>query len=147
METEVEFRIVDRSNWEQCTSLKVSKEQRDFVASNSFSLAQAAYEPDTYPFAIYFNGEMAGFIMYDYDSNIGVWEMCRLMVDERFQGRGIGRAAVKKLLGIVTEKLGHIMFYTSAEPSNSAALGLYEKMGFVRNGRIVYDEVMMEIQL
>lgn len=144
---EIEFREIDRSNWEECTALRVSKEQRDFVASNTYSLAQAAYEPDTYPFAIYHDGKMAGFIMYDYDSNIGVWEMCRLMVDERLQGRGIGKAAVEKLLKLVTEKLGHIMFYTSADPANTAAIGLYEKMGFVKNGRIVYDEVMMEIQL
>lgn len=144
---EIEFRAIDRSNWEECVSLKVSKEQRDFVASNAYSLAQAAYEPDCYPMAIYHDGEMAGFIMYDYDPNLGVWEMCRLMVDEKYQARGIGRAAVDKLLKLMTEKRGHIMFYTSAEPSNSVAIGLYEKMGFKKNGRIVYDEVMMEIQL
>lgn len=143
----IEFKKIDKSNWLKCAELKVSPEQRNFVASNSFSLAQAAYEPDTFPFAIYNNDEMVGFIMYDYDSDIGVWEMCRLMVDERFQGQGIGRAAVEKLLKLVTEELGHIMFYTSAEPTNICAISLYEKMGFKKNGRIVYDEVMMELQL
>lgn len=143
----IEFKTIDRSNWSKCVDLKVAKEQREFVASNTYSLAQAAYEPDTYPFGIYLDGEMVGFIMYDYDSELNVWEMCRLMVDEKHQGKGIGRQAVQKLLEHVTGKHGHIMFYTSAEPENTAAIGLYEKLGFRKNGRIVYDEVMMGIQL
>lgn len=85
--------------------------------------------------------------MWDFDSSIGVWEMCRLMVDEKYQHQGIGEAAIRKLLQLVAAKLGHIIFYTSAEPANENAISLYEKIGFRKNGRIVYDEVMMEIQL
>jgi len=144
---QIEFREIDRSNWYECVELKLHDEQEDFVASNAYSLAQAAYEPDMFPFAIYRDGTMVGFMMYGYDPDLEVWEMCRLMVDKKYQGQGIGRAAVEKLKKLVTERLGHIMFYTSAEPNNEVAIGLYEKLGFVKNGRIVYGEVMMEIQL
>lgn len=143
----ITLREIDRSSWEKCCGLKVSENQRSFVASNTYSLAQAAYEPDTYPMGIYQDNEMVGFLMWDFDSDTGVWEMCRLMVDEKHQHKGIGEAAVRKLLQLITAKLGHIMFYTSAEPENVNAISLYEKVGFRKNGRIVYDEVMMEIQL
>ena len=144
---DVEIRPVDRTNWLQCVEMKVAPEQRGFVASNAFSLAQAAYEPEMYPFAIYRGGEIVGFMMYGFDSEIGIWEMCRLMVDEKFQWQGIGQAAVRKLLKIATERLGHIVFYTSAKPDNIAAICLYQKLGFKLNGRFVYEEVQMEIQL
>lgn len=144
---EVNFRPIERSNVYKCMKLKVSAEQRKFVASNEYSLVQAAYEPDTYPLAIYLDDEMVGFIMYDYDSDSGIWEMSRLMVDEKYQGRGLGTAAVGKFLEFLTNELGHIMFYTSAEPMNKVAIGLYEKAGFKLNGKILYGEVQMEIQL
>lgn len=138
---------IDRSNWEKCCELRVAENQKRFVASNTFSLAQAAYEPDTYPMGIFLDNEMVGFLMWDFDSNIGVWEMCRLMIDENYQHQGIGEAAIRKLLQLVSAKLGHIVYYTSADPENVNAIALYEKVGFKKNGRIVYDEVMMEIQL
>ena len=144
---EIEFREIGRSNWHECVELELHEGQDNFVASNAYSLAQAAYEPDMFPFAIYRDGVMVGFIMYGYDPDLKVWEMCRLMVDKKYQGQGVGRAAVEKLKELVAEKLGHIMFYTSAEPSNEVAIGLYEKLGFQKNGRIVYGEVMMEIRL
>lgn len=144
---EIKIREIDRSSWEKCCDLKVAQGQKNFVASNAYSLAQAAYEPDTYPMGIFLDDEIVGFLMWDFDSDIGVWEMCRLMVDEKYQRQGIGAAAIRKLLQLVAAKLGHIVFYTSAEPTNEHAIALYEKVGFRKNGRIVYDEIMMEIQL
>ncbi|MEA5039820.1 MAG: GNAT family N-acetyltransferase [Clostridiaceae bacterium] len=144
---DITLREIDRSNWEACCSLKVAPSQRNFVAINAYSLAQAAYEPDTFPMGIFCDGTLVGFLMWDFDSQIGVWEMCRLMVDETHQGKGIGRTAVSKLLTLVRNKLGPIRFYTSADPDNTAAIGLYEALGFRKNGQIVYDEVMLEIQL
>lgn len=144
---EIKLRAIDRSNWEECCCLQVSPGQEAFVASNTYSLAQAAYEPDCYPMAILCDGIMAGFLMWDFDSEIEVWELGRLMVDEQYQGQGIGTAAIKKLLSLVRSKLGPVKFYTSVAPENVRAIALYEKLGFRRNGRIVYDEVMLEIQL
>ncbi len=144
---DVILRAIDRSNWDKCCSLTVSSAQRAFVASNAYSLAQAAYEPDTWPMGIFCDGELVGFLMWDFDSEHAMWEMLRLMVDEAYQGKGIGRAAVCKLLELVTAKVGHVPFYTSADPENAAALALYESLGFRRTGEIVYDEVQMVKQL
>jgi len=144
---EIRLREIDRSTWEECCCLQVSPEQREFVASNAFSLAQAAYEPDCHPMEIFYQDRMVGFLMWDFDSQIEAWEMCRLMIDEQFQGRGFGSAAVKRLLSLVRNKLGPITFHTSVDPANTKAIVFYEKLGFRKNERIVYDEIMLEIKL
>jgi diamine N-acetyltransferase len=144
---DVRLRNIDRSNWEACVRLQVLPEQQGFVASNAYSLAQAAYEPDACPMGIYYDGELTGFLMWDFDSELNMWGMCRLMVDQKQQGKGIGRAAIEKLLALVTAKIGHIPFYTSAEPENVRAIRLYEQLGFRNTGRLVYDEVLLIIQL
>jgi diamine N-acetyltransferase len=144
---DVRLRNIDRSNWEACVRLQVLPEQQGFVALNAYSLAQAAYEPDACPMGIYSEGELAGFIMWDFDSELNMWGMCRLMVDQKLQGKGIGRAAVEKLLALVTAKIGHIPFYTSAEPENVTAIHLYEQLGFQNTGRLIDGEVLLIIQL
>lgn len=45
-EMNIEFRQIDRTNYNECIDLSLSEEQKKFVAPNMFSLVQAAYEPD-----------------------------------------------------------------------------------------------------
>ena len=144
---EIKLREIDRSTWDKCCNLRVSQHQRAFVAPNAYSLAQAAYEPDTYPMGIFRDGELAGFVMYEFDSDQDAWNMCRLMVDEKFQKQGIGEKAIALLLHTVRAKHGSVEFHTSAEPENAVAIALYEKMGFQKTGRIVCGEVDLRIQL
>lgn len=144
---EVELREINRTNWLQCVKLTVNDSQKDFAAPAAWSLVRAAYEPDTYPLGIYCDNVIAGLVTYACDPDMGIWEMLDLTIDEKYQGRGIGTAAVKKLLGIVTERLGNIKFYTTVTPENNAARNIYEKIGFQLTGRVIYDELEMEIQL
>ena len=60
----IELRKIDKTNYDDCIKLQVSGEQRKFVASNVYSLAQAwVYYETAYPFAIYADDVMVGFIM------------------------------------------------------------------------------------
>jgi diamine N-acetyltransferase len=141
------FKEVDRSNWEECTELCVKEEQNDFVAANWYSILQAKFESDCFPFCIYDDDIMVGFIMYDSDPDTKRLEMSRLMIDIKFQGKGYGKTAVLKLLNLVKEKYGHVKFYTSFEPNNKIAQKLYESVGFNKTGEIMWDEEVMMIQL
>lgn len=144
---EVELRPVTRELWYECVCLQVDQSQKHFVATNSISLTQAAYEPEMYPYAIYAKGTMVGFLMYGYDSDLKMWGMFRLMIDRRYQKNGYGRAAVEQLFQLVTDKIGHVQFYTSYEPDNATAGKLYTSLGFVDTGEIIEGEKFMIKQL
>src|SRR5215472_7357385 len=95
----VGVREITRENWLQCVRLTVATEQESFVASNALSLAQSKYEPEWIPLAVYDDDEMVGFLMYGVYRDEGKYWILRVMVDQRFQGKGYGRAAMGLLLG------------------------------------------------
>ena len=150
----IEFREIDRSNYNECIELKISEDQKRFVASNMYSLVQAAYEPNLYPLGIYKDDIMVGFILYDFDNDISGWSMSRFMIDKKYQNQGIGKIAVQKFLDFFVDKYGHIELYTSAEVDNMIAINLYEKSGFDKREAFEYEasgvryrEIRMVIQL
>lgn len=49
---------------------------------------------------------MVGFLMYDLDPETKRMEMSRLMIDQRFQGKGYAKKAILKLLNLMREKYG-----------------------------------------
>lgn len=144
---EISLKKIDKSNWEECIQLKVDETQTSFVATNAYSLLQANYEENLYPLGIYAENIMVGFIMYDYDTEIDMWGMCRLMIDQRYQKKGIGKSAILQLLDCVRDKYGNVEFYTSVERENIVALKLYEDVGFVNTNKIVYNELLLTKKL
>lgn len=135
----IEFRRIDRSNYNECIELKISEDQKRFVASNMYSLVQAAYEPNLYPLGIYKDNKMVGFILYDFDDELNGWSMSRFMIDKKYQNKGIGKVAVKKFLEFFVDKYGHQKLYTSAEVDNIIAINLYEKSGFEKREIFEYE--------
>lgn len=130
---------IDRGNYLECINLNVGEEQKRFVAPNSFSLAQAAYEPDMYPLGIYDENRMVGFILYDLDPELDGWSMSRFMIDKSCQGRGLGKQALREFLEYFFDRYPVRKIYTSVETDNPAATALYERMGFKRQETFGYD--------
>lgn len=135
----IDFKEIDRTNYNECVDLKISEEQKRFVASNMYSLVQAAYEPNLYPLGIYKDNKMVGFILYDFDDELNGWSMSRFMIDEKCQNQGIGKVAVQKFLEFFVDKYGHQKIYTSAEVDNIIAINLYEKSGFEKREVFEYE--------
>ncbi|RDY25638.1 GNAT family N-acetyltransferase [Romboutsia weinsteinii] len=150
----IEFKAIDRSNYDKCIKLKTSERQKRFVASNMFSLVQSAYEPNLYPLGVYKDNKMVGFILYDFDDELNGWSMSRFMIDEKFQNQGIGKATLQKFIEFFIERYGHVELYTSAEVDNTIAINLYENIGFKKRevfeyeyGGVTYRELRMVAQL
>lgn len=135
----IEFKEIDRTNYNECIELKVSDEQKRFVASNMYSLVQAAYEPNLYPLGIYKDNKMVGFILYDFDDELNGWSMSRFMIGEKYQNQGIGKLVLQKFLELFVDKHGHLKLYTSAEVDNMVAINLYEKNGFEKREVFEYE--------
>lgn len=155
MKKNINFRSVDRTNYRKCIELSVSDEQKNFVASNELSLVEAAYEPEFYPLAIYDEEQMVGFILYDFDEEIGGWSFSRFMIDSAFQNCGYGKKALFQFLAYFKEKHPEVRtLYTSAELDNDVAIALYKKAGFkeadvfeYESGKKRFREIRMILSL
>jgi GNAT superfamily N-acetyltransferase len=93
----VRLQSVVRENWRSVIGLQVREDQKSFVASNLYSLAQAAYQPEFKPMAIYANEQLVGFSLYGCETPETAW-IVRLMIDQAHQRNGYGRAALNFIL-------------------------------------------------
>ena len=146
----INFKGIDKSNYNICINLKVGDHQKDYVASNAISLVQAFYEEELYPIGIYNDEEMVGFILYDYDKELEGWSFSRFMIDINHQNKGYGSKALEKFLEFFHNKYEEENLYTSVEIDNEVAMKLYEKYGFNKKdsfeykiGNTVYKEFRM----
>ncbi|MEA4870444.1 MAG: GNAT family N-acetyltransferase [Christensenella sp.] len=140
---------IDRYNYLPVLDLRVSPEQETFVASNQYSLAQAYAQPECVPLALYAENRPVGFAMYALDEDDHQYWIYRLMIDQRHQGKGYGRAAMTLLIdrirGLSDEE--HASILISFEPENQTARQLYESLGFLPDGRVMYGEVVYRLKL
>lgn len=60
-------------------------------------------------------------------------DITNIVVDERYRGRGLGKALTETLL-IEGRKCGIHAFTLEVRVSNGAAIHIYEELGFVREG-------------
>jgi diamine N-acetyltransferase len=133
--------------------LSVTEEQKRFVAPNAVSLAQALFAPEAWYRAIYLGDEPAGFVML-YDESlrperpaqpeVGVW---RFMIDQRFQGRGIGRAALAHVIAHVRANGVFRKLELSYVPGPGCPEPFYLGLGFQHTGRMDEDEIVLELPL
>ena len=106
------------------------------------------------PYAIYADDNMVGFILISYNEpdehyDTPVYWICRLMIDQHYQGMGYGREAMKKSLELIrTFPKGKASFISlSYEPDNKAAKSLYASLGFVETGKILGNELVAVLTL
>lgn len=137
---------ITRDNYRACVQLRVAPDQEHFVASNAFSLVQAAYEPECVPLAIYDGETMVGFAMYALDPDEGSYWIYRLMIDVGHQGKGYGRAAMMALIERMRQLPDCDQLAISYEPHNDVARRLYAGLGFVETGEIIDGETVARLR-
>ncbi len=140
---------IDRHNYLSILDLSVSEEQRSFVASNTYSLAQAYVQPECVPLALYAENKPVGFAMYCIDESDREYWIYRLMIDQRHQGRGYGRAAMLLLIDRIRSEMdeNRHRIFISFEPENEIAKSLYESLGFEPDGRVEYGEIVYRLEV
>jgi len=134
----MEFRTIDKSNYLDCISLQVDESQQHFVADNTRSLVEAAFEDGLYTLGVYHNEVMVGFILYDYDETIPGWSMSRFMIGKQYQGKGYGKQAVLAFLEYFKEKYGADKIYISVSLENIIARKMYADIGFIEIKEVEY---------
>lgn len=142
----IQLKPVDRDNFKAVLKLSVSEDQKRFVASNAFSLAQAYAQPECTPLAVYSDDELVGFVMYAMDTDDKEYCIYRVMIAVEHQGKGYGRAAMARLIEHIREDRSHHVIYISFVPENAPTRTLYESLGFRPDGRIIEGEVVMMLK-
>src|SRR5215470_11624768 len=83
----VMLREVTRDTMRAVCHLQVAAEQREYVADNAFSIAQAYFEPKAWFRAIYADETPVGFVMLSDDPDAPEYFLWRLMIDAAQQGK------------------------------------------------------------
>jgi len=142
----LELRDITEHNWYQATKLKVKDDQKNYVASNVFSIAQSKFVPTMRPMAAYVGEEMVGFTMFGLDPDDGSYWIWRLMVDEQYQGRGYGKAILQDVIKLLSDYPDCKSITLSYDHDNPAQ-GLYTRLGFIPTGEIIQDELVARMML
>jgi diamine N-acetyltransferase len=138
-------------NRPELEALRVTTAQRAFVSSVTDSLAEAERYADANPlvFGLYDRETPVGFVMIadevddpDYIAHF-LW---KLLIDERFQRRGFGTAALDLVAAYFRSK-GIPAMWTSAGEGEGSPIPFYERYGFVRDGVNEDDDGSREIML
>lgn len=139
---------LNAKNWYDCCELTVSKEQADYMEPNAVSIAQSKFEPTLKPYAIYAGDQAVGFLMYNSiaEELEGYW-IYRIMVDQAFQGHGIGKAATNLMIAEMAKSLNAKKIVVGYHPENMSAHNLYASLGFEDHGDRFGKEMAVVKQL
>jgi diamine N-acetyltransferase len=137
----VSLREITDENREAVLALRVAASQEGYVSSVADSLEEARETPEGNPWcrAIYADDEPVGFVMLSWNVTpdppriIGPWFLWKLLIDERRQGRGYGREAVKLVADIAREQ-GAAELLTSYVSGERTPEPFYRQLGFVPTG-------------
>lgn len=153
----LEVRPVTKENWKELIALKVRDDQKHFVASNLYSIAEAQFGEhipgeghwNMMPFGIYDEDKPVGFLMISYNYDFARFQgfILRLMVDEKFQGKGYGKFGMNWMLERYRADERVKAVAISYEPDNEAARTLYASLGFQETGEIVDGEALALLKL
>lgn len=153
--------ITNRNIWKVCI-LEVLDSQKDFVAENIQSLAEAYATRNegnnALPLAIYDDDVLIGFTMIGkgtvgnedeselIKNNYVLW---RLMIDKNFQGKGLGWKSLDAIIKYIkTFPFGEAEYvWLSYEPENVHARELYLKYGFVETEEKCGNEIIAVLKI
>ena len=143
----INFRAITENNFDDIIKMRNPYGER-FVAQNSVSLAQCwLYRDngDVFPFAIYNDDELVGFMLLEEDMDDEKLMLWRMMLPEENCGRGYGTEAVRLMVKLAEDSGRYRGIYLDCNEENRVAMHVYEKVGFERTGDINYGDAEMAI--
>ena len=159
----LKLKKINRKNVADILNLEVFDNQKSFVATNNSSIIEAyiaiTEDNDVFTFGIYKDDAPIGFLMIGYNVNSddegapsiakGNYNIWRLMIDKKFQGKGFGKKVMDLALEFVnTFPCGTAKYcWLSYESDNDVARQLYKSVGFVETDEKDGDEIVAIMKL
>lgn len=142
----VQIKPVTKDNLDEVLSLRISDDQAGYVSTTAESLAQAyVYQDTAFPFAVYSDQEIVGFIMMGYYEEKQYYTLWKLLIDRNHQHKGYGRKALELGIAFLKDRFHAREIYTGVIPGNRTAKHLYESLGFRETG--LFENNMLEMRL
>ena len=159
----LKLKKINRKNIGELLKLEVFDNQKSFVAPNNISIIEAylaiVENGHVFTFGIYNDDVPVGFLMIGFDVNSddadapkiakGNYNIWRLMIDKKFQGKGFGKKAMDLALEFVnTFPCGTAKYcWLSYESDNDVARQLYKSVGFVETDENDGEEIVAILEL
>lgn len=127
----IQLKEIGEDNIVECLALKVRDDQKDWVRSVSYSLSLAyVHREAAIPFAIYDDDKIIGFVMLRNNREFNNYLLWQFMIDEKFQFKGYGKAALKAVIQWIKSKTDRREIVVSYYKNNEIAGRLYRDFGF-----------------
>lgn len=130
---------VDESNWTKLISLKLSEEQKNYVASPMGILARAyVYRNcNSRVFSINSEENIIGMLMVrDINEESECYELQQFFIDIRYQNRSHGYEALKLILEYLYVERRYENVEVCVKEKDTKAINLYKRIGFKDTGYI-----------
>ena len=135
----INLREITSKNLKSIIDLNVKDDQKDYVASNSVSIAQGHYSNSAWFKGIFNDNRPVGFVMLDLIKEEHKCFLWRFMIDHKYQGKGFGKIALTQVIDFVRSLNLYTYIATSYVPAENGAGGFYKNFGFIESEEITKE--------
>ena len=146
-DAKVTLRKVTAKTVRTICNLNVSEEQKNFVAPNAVSIAQAYFSKAAWFRAIYADETPVGFVMLAENPKRGQYYLWRFMIDAKHQGKGYGQKALELIIKRAKKNPKAKALYLSVVRAKGSADDFYKGFGFEFTGKMDGIEHIMKLNL
>jgi len=130
---------IDEQNWLEIVSLSVNEEQKKFLDKPIGILARGyIYRSNNAKvYGISNDEQIIGVaLVKDLDEEPACYDLQQFMIDRHFQNKGYGTEALQLILTLLSKEGKYGQVEVCVNKSDTAALRMYKKVGFVDTGYI-----------
>ena len=135
----IKLKEITENNWLDVLKLQIHDDQKAFVASPTGILARAYVFRNcrAVAYAVTVDDDIVGLLMIrDLDDYPACYDLQQLLIEKDQQGKGCGYQALQVLIDKLRLEKKYPRIDVCVDKHDTAAIGLYEKVGFVDTGYI-----------
>lgn len=127
----IQLKKLNADNWLEVANLSISSSQKEiFPIPNVYWIGISRYEEHTTLFSIMLDEKNIGLIGLGYDEDGVSGFINPLMIDEKYQGNGYSKEAMKLAINYLKTELKVPEIHIGHRKTNFPAGKLYESLGF-----------------
>lgn len=145
----VNLKQITKETFHKILKLSVHDHQKDQVANNTYSIAQAHVEDHAWIRGIYDDENPVGFVMLALEPDKNEFWVWRYMIDKGEQGKGYGKAGLDLVKEFIKTEYPDAkeLFLSYVPKEKDGADGFYLKCGFQDTGKMEEGEKVMKFEL